>query len=67
MRHFLFTLLLLIVFSCKQDQKNTKLTGDVFGTTYSIQYYSEENDDFQQQIDSLFYVCLLYTSDAADE
>ena len=42
MRHFLFTLLLLIVFSCKQDQKNTKLTGDVFGTTYSI--------------DSLFYV-----------
>jgi thiamine biosynthesis lipoprotein len=56
MRHFLFTLLLLIVFSCKQDQKNTKLTGDVFGTTYSIQYYSEENDDFQQQIDSLFYV-----------
>ena len=56
MRYFLFTLLLLIVFSCKQDQKNTKLTGDVFGTTYSIQYYSEENDDFQQQIDSLFYV-----------
>ncbi len=56
MRHFLFTLLLLIVFSCKQDQKNTKLTGDVFGTTYSIQYYSEESDDFQQQIDSLFYV-----------
>ena len=56
MRHFLFTLLLLIVFSCKQDQKNTKLTGDIFGTTYSIQYYSEESDDFQQQIDSLFYV-----------
>ena len=56
MRYFLFTLLLLIVFSCKQDQKNTKLTGDVFGTTYSIQYYSEESDDFQQQIDSLFYV-----------
>jgi len=56
MRHFLFTLLLLIVFSCKQDQKNTKLTGDVFGTTYSIQYYSEDSDDFQQQIDSLFYV-----------
>lgn len=56
MRHFLFTFLLLIVFSCKQDQKNTKLTGDVFGTTYSIQYYSEDSDDFQQQIDSLFYV-----------
>jgi len=56
MRHFLFTLLLLIVFSCRQDQKNTKLIGDVFGTTYSIQYYSEDSDDFQQQIDSLFYV-----------
>lgn len=40
--------------SCKQDIKNTKLTGSVFGTSYSIIYDSEI--DFKEQFDSLFYV-----------
>ncbi len=48
--------LLTIVFcvSCKQDFVNTKLSGPVFGTSYSVIYSSEIN--YQTQFDSLFYV-----------
>lgn len=46
--------LVLICVSCKQDVKNTKLSGPVFGTSYSIMYDSDIN--YQTQIDSLFYV-----------
>ncbi|WP_235982440.1 FAD:protein FMN transferase [Gelidibacter maritimus] len=28
--------------------------GEVFGTSYGVQYYSERNESFQQQFDSLF-------------
>jgi thiamine biosynthesis lipoprotein len=60
-RILLFTCFLL-VFSCKQQSKkpevsvlkNVKLSGAVFGTSYSIIYNSEIN--YQGQIDSLFYV-----------
>ncbi|MFI0428363.1 FAD:protein FMN transferase [Mariniflexile sp. HMF6888] len=47
-------LLFVFVFSCKQEAVNTKLSGPVFGTSYSIIYDSEIN--YQSQIDSLFYV-----------
>ena len=47
-------LLLIVVFSCKNEPKNTKLSGAVFGTSYSVIYDSAE--DFGKQIDSLFYV-----------
>lgn len=40
--------------SCKQTMKNTKLSGAVFGTSYSIIYNSEVN--YESQFDSLFYV-----------
>ena len=41
--------------SCKQREvKNTKLTGIVFGTSYSIIY--DSNIDYQEQFDSLFYM-----------
>lgn len=45
-----------ICISCKQEPKNTKLSGMVFGTSYSIQYYSEMDLNFETQFDSLFYV-----------
>lgn len=48
--------LCIIVFSCKKETGNVKLKGAVFGTTYSIQYFSETNFNFEKQIDSLFYV-----------
>lgn len=48
-----FALLLIVFISCKQDNKNTKLSGSVFGTSYSIIYNSGVN--YQKEIDSLFY------------
>jgi thiamine biosynthesis lipoprotein len=47
-------LLFVFAFSCKQEPVNTKLSGPIFGTSYSIIYDSEI--DYQSQIDSLFYV-----------
>lgn len=47
-------LLFAFAFSCKQEAVNTRLSGPVFGTSYSIIYNSEIN--YQSQIDSLFYV-----------
>ncbi|MCX7550798.1 FAD:protein FMN transferase [Xanthomarina sp. F2636L] len=40
--------------SCKQEPKNTKLSGEVFGTGFSVIYDSDIN--YQKQFDSLFYV-----------
>ena len=40
--------------SCKQEPKNTKVKGQVFGTRYSVIYDSDIN--FERQFDSLFYV-----------
>lgn len=50
-----FIIIVLLIVSCKREQKNTKISGLVFGTTYSVQYYSEGNLNFENQFDSLFY------------
>ncbi len=50
-----FIIIILLIVSCKREQKNTKISGLVFGTTYSVQYYSEGNLNFENQFDSLFY------------
>ncbi|WP_316931744.1 FAD:protein FMN transferase [Mangrovimonas xylaniphaga] len=47
-------LVMSLCFSCSKEIKNTKLTGSVFGTTYSVIYDSDEN--YQPQFDSLFAV-----------
>lgn len=54
MKHFLICCIVLFTISCKKEIKNTKLSGLVFGTSYSIIYNSEVNH--QKQFDSLFYV-----------
>ena len=54
MKKILFILILIV--SCKQDIKNTKISGQVFGTSFSVQYYSESKLNFETQFDSLFYV-----------
>lgn len=59
MKQFTFVLLLLVLFSCKEEPKqitseNTKVTGPVFGTTFSVIYNSEIN--YSKQFDSLFVV-----------
>lgn len=50
-------LTVLLVVSCKNEVvKNTKISGSVFGTTYSVIYHSDKKMDFNKQIDSIFYV-----------
>ena len=54
MKKYIITLCVLCFFSCKKELKNTKLSGAVFGTSYSVIYDSEIN--YEKQFDSLFYV-----------
>jgi len=57
MKNFLLAVLVLFVtMSCWQKVENVAISGEVFGTSYSIQYYSENNLEFETQFDSLFYV-----------
>ncbi|WP_298536128.1 FAD:protein FMN transferase [uncultured Algibacter sp.] len=54
-KYLLVLFLGICLASCKkQEVKNTKLTGTVFGTSYSIIY--DSNHDYHEQFDSLFYV-----------
>jgi len=52
----LFIFSIICFFGCNKIQKIISVSGPVFGTSYSIQYYSEDNLDFKKQFDSLFYV-----------
>ena len=47
-------ILFILLVSCDKEVKNTKLVGNVFGTTYSIIYNSETH--YKTQFDSLFTV-----------
>jgi len=44
---------LFFIFSCNQNPKTT-LQGIVFGTSYSVQYFSEHQIDYSIQLDSIF-------------
>ena len=46
-------LFFLVLFSCNQNTKTT-LQGIAFGTTYSVQYFSEDQIDYSIQLDSIF-------------
>ena len=61
MKQFAILLFLLTLYSCKEESKqvqelteNTKISGPVFGTSYSVIYNSEIN--YSKQFDSLFNV-----------
>jgi thiamine biosynthesis lipoprotein len=59
MKKFIILFIVLAFVSCKQEQKQAqlvKLSGPVFGTSYNIQYHSDNNTNFQKQFDSLFNV-----------
>lgn len=56
MKYYILFLLLLLIVSCDQEPKNIKLSGPVFGTSYSVQYHSEDDVNYQKQFDSLFNV-----------
>jgi len=52
-----YLILVLVITSCKDDMQHKRLIGNVFGTSYSIQYAAyETNVDFQEQFDKLFYI-----------
>lgn len=44
---------LFFLFSCNQNPKTT-LQGIAFGTSYSVQYFSEDQIDYSIQLDSIF-------------
>lgn len=54
MKQIFIICLALCLVSCKKERINTKLSGQVFGTSYSVIYDSDIN--FEKQFDSLFYV-----------
>lgn len=56
-RIFVALSIVLFVTSCKEEIQNKRIVGNVFGTTYSVQYAGYETEvDFKEQFDKLFYV-----------
>ena len=53
MKKIFGVILLLVLFSCKQEPINTKISGAIFGTSYGIIYNAEAN--YQEEIDSIFW------------
>lgn len=57
MKKLIGLLLVMSLCSCSEEPPvNIKLSGPVFGTGFNIQYYSEDNSNYQKAIDSLFNV-----------
>lgn len=52
----IWLLLIVCVFSCEKEAKNTHVVGEVFGTSFSIKYEAKNKPDFQKQFDSLFQI-----------
>ncbi|WP_347924548.1 FAD:protein FMN transferase [Pontimicrobium sp. SW4] len=54
---YLVLVLVLVITSCKDEVQNKRLVGNVFGTSYSVQYEAPATEvDFQEQFDKLFYI-----------
>ncbi|WP_179321260.1 FAD:protein FMN transferase [Winogradskyella helgolandensis] len=56
MKNVFYLILIATFFACEHEPKNIKLSGPVFGTSYSVQYHSEHDVNYQKQFDSLFNV-----------
>ena len=56
MRSIFLLFIVIIFFNSCQKEKNIKISGPVFGTSYGITYYSKSEKDFQNELDSLFSV-----------
>lgn len=55
-RIFTFLVAIALLFSCKEELKNKRIAGTVFGTSYAIQYVSYNDINLEEQFDKLFYV-----------
>ena len=54
-RLFLLSLIIISIISCsKEEVKYQKLQGNVFGTTFHIQYFDTINNNYSAEITSLF-------------
>ena len=56
MKNIFYLIFIATLFACEHEPKNIKLSGPVFGTSYSVQYHSENDVNYQKQFDSLFNV-----------
>jgi len=56
MKYYYCLLCVFLFLSCQKEPKNTKLSGPIFGTFYDVTYASDGNENYQKQMDSLFYI-----------
>lgn len=52
---FVVIIAVLLIFLLPGKKEHLRLQGQVFGTSYGIQYFDKANRSFQNQIDSVFY------------
>ena len=50
------SILALLIISCEPSLRNTKISGPVFGTSFNVTYYSDSDEQFDHEFDSLFAV-----------
>lgn len=56
MKKLFFSVLMVVFFSCEEKGPELKtLQGNAFGTTFSIQYFSDMEFDIEKGTDSIFY------------
>ena len=55
-KYIAIVVIFLSILSCKEELKIKRITGSVFGTSYSVQYASYDELDIEKQFDKLFYV-----------
>lgn len=56
MRKVLVIVCVVIIFGCEEDLVKNRNVGNALGTTYSILYITDNETDFQKEIDSVFQV-----------
>lgn len=58
MKNYVIALLLIAsIVSCKKESTgNSKIIGNVFGTSYSVIYHADKQLDLESQFDSIFHV-----------
>ncbi|AXO80266.1 FAD:protein FMN transferase [Olleya aquimaris] len=56
MKKSLLAIVLLIVMGCKKQPELLKISGPVFGTSFSVQYFDLDGRDYNKQFDSLFTI-----------
>jgi thiamine biosynthesis lipoprotein len=57
MNKFISFLILVLLFSCKNEKENLKIIeGNAIGTTFSVRYISDETLNFEKKIDSLITI-----------